>query len=188
VRIHQEDCCQALSVHPSRKYEHDGGPSVTQIALLLRDVIPRADTADTDVHRLCQAAAFNWLILGTDAHAKNYSLLLDGPDVRLAPLYDIASAAPYGDHPSKLRLAQKVDRYYRPTIIEARHWERLATSCHADPDHLVQRVRDMASRVEDAMSDVIRRSEFSRGERRAATKVLDTLTPWVRTCKRRLDH
>jgi hypothetical protein len=46
----------------------------------------------------------------------------------------------------------------------------------------------MASRVEDAMSDVIRRSEFSRGERRAATKVLDTLTPWVRTCKRRLDH
>ena len=26
LRIHQEDLCQALGVHPSRKYQHDGGP------------------------------------------------------------------------------------------------------------------------------------------------------------------
>ena len=38
---------------------------------------------------------FNWLIAGTDAHAKNFSLLIaPGPQIRLAPLYDLASALP----------------------------------------------------------------------------------------------
>jgi len=34
------------------------------------------------------------LIAGTDAHAKNYSLLLAADQVRLAPLCDIVSALP----------------------------------------------------------------------------------------------
>ncbi len=40
----------------------------------------------------CQAAealALNRLLAGSDAHAKNYSLLLSGTQVRLAPLYDV---------------------------------------------------------------------------------------------------
>ena len=38
----------------------------------------------------------NYLIGATDAHAKNHSLLLIAPDdIRLAPLYDVASIAPY---------------------------------------------------------------------------------------------
>ncbi|WP_297148780.1 HipA domain-containing protein [uncultured Ellagibacter sp.] len=38
----------------------------------------------------------NYLIGATDAHAKNHSLLLVAPDdIRLAPLYDVASIAPY---------------------------------------------------------------------------------------------
>jgi serine/threonine-protein kinase HipA len=40
---------------------------------------------------------FNIAALGTDAHAKNYSLLLDGDRVALAPLYDLISAALYYD-------------------------------------------------------------------------------------------
>ncbi len=47
------------------------------------------------VRRFADALIWNWLIAGTDAHAKNYSLLLAGDQVRLAPLYDIASALPY---------------------------------------------------------------------------------------------
>ena len=50
---------------------------------------------------------------GTDGHAKNYSLLLAGDQVRLAPLYDIASALPYGTHEKKLRLAMKIGDDYR---------------------------------------------------------------------------
>ena len=31
LRLPQEDCCQALSVPPTRKYEPDGGPGIRQI-------------------------------------------------------------------------------------------------------------------------------------------------------------
>ena len=50
---------------------------------------------------------------GTDAHAKNYSLVLAGPEVRLAPLYDVASALPYETAHQKLRLAMKFGSDYK---------------------------------------------------------------------------
>jgi serine/threonine-protein kinase HipA len=128
-RIHQEDFCQALGIHPERKYQADGGPGVEDMANLLRDVT--TGSADNEVTALVRAVAYNWLILGTDAHAKNFSLLLSGPSVRFAPLYDVASAAPYGDHPRKLRMAQNIGGEYRPTAIEPRHWSRLAASTPA---------------------------------------------------------
>jgi serine/threonine-protein kinase HipA len=36
LRLPQEDCCQALSVPPNRKYEPDGGPGMRQILELLK--------------------------------------------------------------------------------------------------------------------------------------------------------
>jgi serine/threonine-protein kinase HipA len=48
------------------------------MAKLLRHVSVTDPTSDID--SLCRAVAFNWLLLGIDAHAKNYSLLLSGQD------------------------------------------------------------------------------------------------------------
>jgi len=63
--------------------------------------------ADHAVGRFADALIWNWLIAGTDAHAKNYSLL--PPRTRCAWLpYDIASALPYGTHEKKLRFAMKI--------------------------------------------------------------------------------
>lgn len=92
IRVHQEDTCQALGIMPTKKYQNEGGPSATNIIDLLRTY---STDRDTDLDTFVTALGFNWLIAGTDAHAKNYSLLLSGPDVRLAPLYDIASILPY---------------------------------------------------------------------------------------------
>lgn len=86
-------------------------------------------------------------MLGTDAHAKNYSLLLSGPQVRLARLYDIASALPYGDHPRKSRLAQKVAGENRPAFIVARHWDRLAQAVRIDAASLRQSIVGMIDRI-----------------------------------------
>ncbi|MCP3937217.1 MAG: type II toxin-antitoxin system HipA family toxin, partial [Actinomycetia bacterium] len=96
IRVHQEDLCQALSIPPARKCQSDGGPTPGQVAELIRSTIPGPD-AETDVWRFADALVFNWLIAGTDAHAKNYSLLLAGNQIRLAPLYDIASILPCDD-------------------------------------------------------------------------------------------
>lgn len=36
-----------------------------------------------------RALIFNYLVKGSDAHARNYSLLLTASGIRLAPLYDL---------------------------------------------------------------------------------------------------
>jgi serine/threonine-protein kinase HipA len=83
VRIHQEDVCQALGVPPSRKYQNQGGPGPGEIARLLRQTGPMR-VAEEAIWRFLDALAWNWLIAGTDAHAKNYSLLLASGQVRRA--------------------------------------------------------------------------------------------------------
>jgi hypothetical protein len=111
VRVHQEDLCQALGVLPSGKYQNEGGLGPADIANLLRRVMAPQVAADA-VRRFADALIWNWLIAGTDAHAKNYSLLLADNQVRLAPLYDIASSLPYCVHEKKLRLAMKIGGDY----------------------------------------------------------------------------
>jgi len=36
IRLPQEDCCQALSVPPTRKYQNEGGPGIVEIMGILR--------------------------------------------------------------------------------------------------------------------------------------------------------
>jgi serine/threonine-protein kinase HipA len=149
-RIHQEDLCQALGIPPGRKYQNDGGPGPPQIARLLRRVMsPR--NAELAVLRFLEALAWNWLIGGTDAHAKNYSLLLSGGQVRLAPLYDVASTLPYGMHERKLRLAMKIGGDY--DVYPVRNpWPRAARELEIDPDLALSRVRELAALAPSAFA------------------------------------
>lgn len=94
-RLHQEDLCQALGYLPDNKYAVDGGPGCADILRLLMSTGP---TAQTNVASFLQMLFFNYLIAATDAHAKNYSLILSADGAhRLAPMYDVASIAPYVD-------------------------------------------------------------------------------------------
>jgi serine/threonine-protein kinase HipA len=151
VRVHQEDVCQALGIRPERKYQNEGGPGPRDVIRLLRSVMP-PPAADDAVLRFLDALAWNWLIAGTDAHAKNYSLLLAGRQVRLAPLYDIASALPYGTHERKLRLAMKIGGDYRVYPIQ-NTWPKAAKELGLDPELVVDRVSALARRAPDAFSE-----------------------------------
>jgi serine/threonine-protein kinase HipA len=151
VRIHQEDVCQALGIRPARKYQNEGGPEPRDVARLLRSVMP-PPAADDAVLRFFDALAWNWLIAGTDAHAKNYSLLLASRQVRLAPLYDIASALPYGTHERKLRLAMKIGGDYRVYPIH-NAWPNAARELGLDPELAVERVFALALRAPEAFSE-----------------------------------
>jgi serine/threonine-protein kinase HipA len=159
VRIHQEDLCQALSVPPTKKYQNEGGPGPRDIAALFRRVMA-PQVAEQAVSRFADALIWNWLIGGTDAHAKNYSLLLHRGQVRLAPLYDVASALPYGDHEKKLRLAMKVGGDYQLNPYRNR-WPEAASELGIDPGHLVSRARDLALSVADAFSDASKAEDIS---------------------------
>ncbi len=162
VRVHQEDICQALSVPPARKYQSDGGPTPGQIVELIRSTIPGPD-AETDVWRFADALAFNWLIAGTDAHAKNYSLLLAGNQIRLAPLYDIASILPYDDSDGyKVKLAMKIGNDYKLRQRDLRSaWERAADELKLDSARLVGRVVDLAERTPEAFSRAVNESQIT---------------------------
>lgn len=149
-RVHQEDLCQALSVSPDQKYESDGGPSAARIVRLLRDSMPAA-VAEDSVGRFLDALIWNWLIGGTDAHAKNYSLLLAGDQVRLAPLYDVASALPYATSERELRLAMKIGGRYE---LHARRnpWPRTASELAFDAEALTARAVELAEAAPDAFT------------------------------------
>ncbi len=88
VRVHQEDGCQATSRPPAQKYEEQGGPTLRDLASVLRDFGNPAD-----VINLLRRTVFNMAVGNADAHAKNFSVLHE-PDtsiVKLAPLYDVLS-------------------------------------------------------------------------------------------------
>lgn len=155
-RIHQEDLCQAIGAMPTAKYQDDGGPSPeTIIDVLRRNITPPA-TAEADVLGFACALAYNWVIGGTDAHAKNYSVLLAGGQVRLAPIYDVASALVYdGMYVPKLKLAMKIGGRYGLDAIKGRHWRRFAVACDVDPDALLARIHDIATRIPEAGAAVI---------------------------------
>lgn len=150
-RVHQEDMCQSLAHPPSSKYENEGGPGAKAIAGLLRE-----HAGEADVDAFLNAMLFNWIVAGTDAHAKNYSVLIGANGrVRLAPFYDIASALPYPDLPfQKLKLAMRMGGEYGLRDIRARHIERLAAEVRRPPEELLVRARALAVRLPDLAGDV----------------------------------
>lgn len=115
LRLPQEDCCQALSVPPTRKYQSDGGPGLKDILELLKG----SDAPSQDLTMFLRASIVFWLIGATDGHAKNFSIFLGpGGRFRLTPLYDVLSAQPSLNakqiQPKALKLAMSVGK--RPDV------------------------------------------------------------------------
>jgi serine/threonine-protein kinase HipA len=148
-RIHQEDACQALGLMPTKKYQEDGGPGTPQITALIRRV---SANPEVDVERFIKANIFNWLIGGTDAHAKNYSFLIGaGDEIRLAPLYDVSSQLPYPELISQ-RVAMKIGDHYDIALVTSTDWRTLARSCAFDEERIIALLTDMARTLPDVVS------------------------------------
>lgn len=129
LRLPQEDCCQALSVPPGRKYQNDGGPGMVDILNLLKS----GDMPADDQKLFLKAQILYWLVGATDGHAKNFSIFLGpGGRFRLTPLYDILSAQPSLDArqivAKQMKLAMSVgdSRHYDLRYIKGRHFIQTA--------------------------------------------------------------
>ena len=160
-RVHQEDVCQALGVPVTRKYQNKQGPDVRRVAGLLW---ANSSYPETDVRLFRDALIYNWLIVGPDAHAKNYSLLLNRTEVRLAPLYDVCSILPYRDVIERgktipvryLKLAMKIGQDY--TIHKSDYrpaWERTSQALGLAPQETLTRAEELAQRVSSAVEQAI---------------------------------
>jgi serine/threonine-protein kinase HipA len=184
VRIHQEDMCQALGVPPERKYQVDGGPGPAEIGRLIRAAMPDA-IAEADIWRFVDGLAWNWIVGGTDAHAKNYSLLLAGRQVRLAPLYDITSILPY-ENERHARLAMKIGDGYE-LVSHGNPWTVTSARLGLDSDRVSTRVAELCARAPVAFEEAVGAPEVAALNRPAASRLADLVAKRAARCAKLVD-
>lgn len=154
LRVPQEDCCQALGVPPTLKYQADGGPGMSDLLNLLAG----SDTPADDQAAFLKAQLVFWLIGATDGHAKNFSLFLSpGGGYRLTPLYDIVTAQPALEagqiKRKQMRLAMSAGarRHYRLDKIHARHFVQTAMRAGLSRQRCVALIDEIAARAPAAL-------------------------------------
>jgi serine/threonine-protein kinase HipA len=139
LRLHQEDFAQANGLPPGRKYERGTLPGLDLKTLLETG----RHVSATDALALLDQVIFNILVANTDAHAKNYSLILPvGSAPRLAPLYDVSTVLSW-PHVVKT-YAQFIDGKKRnPDMVAGRHWEAIAREIGYRPTDVKNRVQQI---------------------------------------------
>src|ERR1700722_5317761 len=143
-RLHQEDYCQALGRPPSAKYESNQtgicGPTLKDMfALTRRHMSP------IDILHLLDMVVFNVLTCNTDAHAKNYSIMIRGNGASLAPIYDVMCGEVW-ENVTK-NLVQKIGGTNRGEQLNGKQWQRFAQECGLNPRQVLDRIGALAKLV-----------------------------------------
>jgi serine/threonine-protein kinase HipA len=140
-RLHQEDFCQALGRMPAAKYEANRsgppGPTLTDMF-----AVTRRHLSPTDILRLLDMVVVNVLACNTDAHAKNYSIMIRAGRATLAPIYDVMCGEVWPDVTH--RLAQSIAGESLGERLAATHWRQLAQDCGLNPRQVLARVTALA--------------------------------------------
>ncbi|MCL2468598.1 MAG: HipA domain-containing protein [Micrococcales bacterium] len=178
-RVHQEDLCQATGTHPLHKYESQGGLDVVGCADLIR-----LHCGPQDVERFAQAIIFNYLVRGSDAHARNYSLLLTPSEVRLAPLYDLNMTFSFGERWAR-RMAMRVGGEDHFDLIDARHWRRFAGNLGLDPGWTIDQLLAMTQHLPDALATVATELDLATIAPATYAAVADRAAQWCQTAASR---
>lgn len=156
-RLHQEDFCQAMGIVSEMKYQSEGGPSLADCFSLLRQV---SSVPVLDLQQLLNCVIFNFLIGNNDAHGKNFSLLYDDGQTRLAPFYDLLCTAYYPELAEKM--AMKIGSKYKPEEVRASNFEQLADAAGLSKPMVLKRVQDIGKQIitkADAVWDETEASE-----------------------------
>lgn len=129
------------------KYQSEGGPGIAAIARLINS-LPDAEDRRGNARQFYEALVFAVASLGTDAHAKNYSLLLRRDRATLAPLYDLGSFAPYlaadGGNP---KLAMSIEGVYSVGRITLDSLVRVAARFGLDRDWAEARAHEITDNI-----------------------------------------
>lgn len=177
TRRHQEDFCQALSVGPAQKYQSDGGPGFAHMAQAI-DTFPDIEQRRRSQHRLFDAMVFNVSAANTDAHAKNYSILLTAHNAELAPLYDLGTHLAYpASRP--LASAMKVGTTYRLDAIGMQDLVTVGRKLRIPVDEAEARVREIRSGLAGAFAEAAATIESAR-ERATGERIARAVDDYAR--------
>ena len=140
-RLHQEDYCQALGKPPSAKYESNQtgtrGPTLKDMFDITRRHMP-----PTEIVCLLDMVIVNILACNSDAHAKNYSIMIRAGGASLAPMYDVMCGEVW-ENVTK-NLAQKIAGKSRGDHLKRTHWQQFARECGLNPRQVIDRVDALA--------------------------------------------
>lgn len=150
-RLHQEDLLQALGEPTALKYQRDGGPSISQVADLLREHVARPAEA---LGILRDWQMFNYLVGNWDGHGKNLALLYafgEGVPV-LAPFYDLVAI----EFLNLVRpqswsrdMAFQIGEHHVPEQVTRADWEHFARDLRMPPKRVLARLEELAQQLPD---------------------------------------
>ncbi len=147
-RLHQENLCQSVGLHPRNKYQRRNGPSYKQLADVL---VSHAADPELELIELLRQVAATVSVGNTDAHGCNYGFLIKDGEVTLAPAYDVANTtaflSPRGTkghrlalHPDGKDHLSYVSR--RSLVDEATRWGLTSANAVSTINDVVERLRD----------------------------------------------
>ena len=178
-RTHQEDFCQALGMHPSEKYQKEGGPSIKQCVELIKSV---CSVPAVELEKFIRWVMFNWLGYNADAHAKNISFLFINGETKLTPFYDLVCTNNY-ERLSK-NLAMSIGGEYLPGGVNQNHLGALAQELEVNLSYLNQLAAETAGKLQDSMDETIEEFKDLYGD----SPVLERISIIVRSrCRRALN-
>lgn len=183
LRLPQEDCCQALGVPPSRKYQstvegRKNGPGIVDIMKLLQG----SDTADEDREAFFMSQIIFWLIGATDGHAKNFSIHLQpGGGFRLTPFYDVLTVQPVYDkgqlQRKEFRLAMSVGKgVYKIYDITGRDFVTIGRRAGLGPAIIAKVIKEVLERAGEAPLKALARMprDFPEDVHTSVVKAIET--------------
>lgn len=147
TRRHQEDLCQALGT--TSRYEEFGGPSAVDVVTALRAQSATPAQAAANVRQFVDGLVYNTVIGAPDAHARNYAVLLDGEDVHLAPLFDVATGLAYETRGARTA-SMSIGGVFDLDRIDDDAWRRFAERARLSAEDLLDRVHELAAGVPEA--------------------------------------
>ena len=163
LRIPQEDCCQALSIPPSRKYQSDNRPSNEKQPSMVEilNLLKGSDQPAEDQKAFLKAQIIFWLIGATDGHGKNFSIYLgQGGRFILTSFYDVLTAQPFFDahklQKKEMKMAMSVgsNNHYKMADIQGRHFVQTVQKAGL-PDYIAKEALDeIAGIAEKAMQSL----------------------------------
>jgi len=136
TRLHAEDFAQVSNTSPDDKY----GLTARQVL----EILAPEDTDNRLAHQFVSQLAYNTMLGNSDAHAKNYSILLRPDSIEMSPMYDVV---PIGIYPYDQKLAMRIGGADRPQAVGPHHWRKLATTAKLDPDEVLAIVGGIADGI-----------------------------------------
>jgi len=143
IRIHQQDFCQAKGITSRKKYEEDGGPTITQNYELIKKF---SSLPIKDLSQFLNWFWFNLLIGNNDCHSKNLSFVHTNNGIRLSPFYDLLSTVIYKELTNKF--SYSIGGQWKWHDLKLRNFTILAESLGVDVSLIFKSGKEVIKKLE----------------------------------------